>query len=95
MLGRHDPLDNIFSLRVAVEPVVQLGLGDVVRLDDSLLSVRVRAVFPQHTHASRLDHVRVDAVVDDQFDKGGVVVQRPSHGGGEHLVGIGIQPLIV
>ena len=95
MLSGSNTLDNLLTLRVAVQAVKEFRLGDVVSLDDGLLSVRVRDVFTQHAHACWLNHVRVDAVVDNQFDKGGVVVQCPRDSGGEHLVSIGVEPLVM
>ena len=94
LCGAHT-LDDGIPLWVCVQPCVQLRLGDVVALDNGLLPVGVRGVFPQHTHASRLHHVRVDAVVHDELDKGGGVSQRPRDCLREHLVSIAVEPLII
>ena len=81
MLRGAHALDDGLALRVVVQPSVQLRLGDVVALDNGLLPVCVRGIFPQHAHASRLHHVRVDAVVHDELHERGVVAQRPRHSG--------------
>ena len=94
LCGAHT-LDDGIPLRVCVQPCVQLRLGDVVALDYGLLPVGVRCVFPQHAHASRLHHVRVDAVVHYEFDKSRGVSQRPRDCLREHLVSIAVEPLIV
>ena len=75
MLGRGDAFDNLFPAGMAVQAVIQFRLCDVVGLGDGFLSIRIGSVFPQYAYTSWLDHVRVDAVVDDELDKGRVVDQ--------------------
>ena len=70
MLRGHDPLDDGISVWVGVEPVEQLGLGDVVRVDKGFLPVSVGTVFTQYANTCGFHHVGVDAVVDNEFDKG-------------------------
>ena len=94
LCGAHT-FDNCISLRVCVQAGVQLRPGDVVALNNSFLPIGVRGIFPQHAHASRLHHVRVNAVVDDEFDKGRGVAQRPRDCLREHLVSIAVEPLII
>ena len=95
MLEGGHALDDGLTMRVRVQAREEFGLGDVVRLDDGFLSVRVRDVFTQHTNRAGFHHVGMQAVVDDELDEGGVVDQRPGGRHGKHLVGIAVEPLVI
>ena len=78
MVRGRDALDQLITLGVTVQAVIQFRLGDVVRLHQSFLAVSVRRVFTQHADTARLNHVRVDAIPVRQLDESAVVHQRPS-----------------
>ena len=54
---------------MGIQPVVKLRLGNVVSLNEGFLPVCIGCVFSEDTNTGGFYHVRVYAVVVDQFDE--------------------------
>ena len=96
MLRGCNALNNALALGVFVKTSKQIGFSYVVALDKRFLPIKVGNVFPQNAKTAGVNVIGMNGPIGHyQLDERRIINHRPGQRGVEHLVCVGIVPLVV